>query len=193
MSTDQKIDFDKMAEYYTMSSRTLMRWRDDKPQKFELMLDEYNSHQNTEAKQEQSRAEVVVVANFKGGVGKSTMSENYAVFLGDAAILNLDFSQPSAEINSCDTYDYAKYIEKYSIQDLINELSSKYKYIVIDTPGEVTPEVYEALKLTRKIIIPMTIGKRAREKTEITLKTFFGNGTELDEGEYKIYFLFNIV
>ena len=137
-----------------------------------------------------NESNIIVVANFKGGVGKSTTSDSLGYHLGDSVILNLDLSQPSAEINACYTVDYINLIDKYSINEVVKSLSEKYKNIIIDTPGENTNEVYEAIKLANKIVIPMTIGKRSRVKTQKTLETFFGEGTELS-GDYKIYFFFN--
>lgn len=187
-----KIDYEGMGSYYGKSARTMMRYEEDKPQKFQMMLEEYLQQlEPTDSSKNNSESEVIVFASLKGGVGKSTMSDSFGYYLDESVVLNLDISQPSKNINSCPTLDYINYIGKHTVGELVQELSKKYKYIIIDTPGEVTSEVLEAVALTNKVVIPMTIGKRAREKTEKTLEAFFGTGAK-GSGEYKIYFLFNI-
>lgn len=185
------IDYKKMGAYLNKSARTLERWEKEKPTKFALMLAGYLDEIENETKHlALTTTEVIVVASLKGGVGKSTVSDSLAVYLGDSVVLNLDISQETKDINACDTIDYINLVGKLTIPQIIEKLSTKYRYIIVDTPGDVTPEVQEAISLSTQIIIPMTIGKRAREKTKKTLETFFGNGSEM-RGDYKIFFFFN--
>ena len=188
----KEIDYIGMAQYFNMSERTLRRWENEKAMKFEIMLDEFIDQQKTELPS--SNAKIVVVVSQKGGVGKTTISDSLGFYLGDAVILNLDLSQPSKGINACNTIDYVDYYSDDSnvglMDDILEKAGKQYRYIIIDTPGEVTPEVGEAVLKSNKFIIPMTIGKRAREKTRMTLETFFGKGSSL-KGNFKIHFVFN--
>ena len=182
-----KIDFDEMGKYFTKSARTLRRWEKEKPQKFQIMLEEFlrETEQPTV-----NNNNLIVVANFKGGVGKSTTSDALAYYLDDAVVFNIDITHSSKNTNAAPTVDYAKYMEKFTVTQMIEELHKKYRYVVVDTGGEATQEVIEVVKLTRNVIIPLTVGKRAREVTINTINTFFGKNSDI-QGEYKIFFLFN--
>jgi len=181
------INYEGMGIYFNKSPRALRRWEKDKPQKFELMLNEYNIQREIEFDEQ---SEIIVALSQKGGVGKTTIADALGYYLGDSVILNVDLSQNTKDINSCVTVDYINIMHKYKIKEIVKRLSKKYRYIIIDTPGDLTDEVKEALSLSKKIIIPMTIGKKTRVKTESTLETFFGEGSE-SSGIYNIFFFFN--
>ena len=183
----QTINYEGMGVYYNKSPRALRRWEKDKPQKFELMLNEYNMQKEIEFDETNK---IVVVLSQKGGVGKTTIADALGYYLGDSVILNVDLSQNTKDINSCETVDYIDVMHKHKIKEIVKQLSKHYRHIIIDTPGDLTDEVKEALNLSNKIIIPMTIGKKTRVKTESTLETFFGEGSEFS-GVYNIFFFFN--
>lgn len=190
----QQIDYVGMAQYFGMSERNIRRWENEKAIKFKIMFDEYIEQSSKE--EVNGNLEIIIVASQKGGVGKTTISDSLGYYLGDSVILNLDLSQSSGNINACPTIDYIHYLAEANEEDtelmnnIIAEQSKRYRYMIIDTPGEVTPEVGEAIFKSKKFIIPMTIGKRAREKTRMTLETLFGKGSQL-KGIFKIYFVFN--
>ncbi|MDD5407151.1 MAG: hypothetical protein PHE73_09460, partial [Sulfurovaceae bacterium] len=160
--------------------------------KFDIMLNEYLIYFGTVTEPPLQGCSSIVIASLslKGGVGKSTISDIFGYYLDDTVILNIDIAQPASKVNSCITIDYVDYMNEKSVEELINELSSQYRYIIIDTPGDPTKEVLETLRLATKLIIPMTIGKRTRVTTEATLETFFGEDTVL-RGNYDVFFFFN--
>ncbi len=186
----QTIDYDGMSQYMGKSTRTLRRWETEKPLKFEVLLDEYTkSLEETFA--HDSESILILVANFKGGTGKSTLADALAYYLDDAVILNLDIAQRSKNTNATKTIDYVDLLDNYTVEQVIRDLKNKYKYVIIDTPGDSTDEVLEVAPLVKNIIIPMTLGKRSREATNLTLLTFFGEDP-LIKGDVKTYFIFNI-
>ncbi|MDD4969851.1 MAG: ParA family protein [Paludibacter sp.] len=192
MSTvgSKDIDFAGMAEYFIKSERTLRRWATEKESKFAIMLEEYQKHVTAKEDKKDANSTIVVTLSFKGGVGKSTISDALGFYLDDTIVLNSDLGQPASKINACPTVDYADVMNEKTIIELIEELSQEYRYIIVDTPGELNSDVLEVLKITNKLIIPMTIGARAIEATTSTLMTFFGDGSDL-EGKYDVYFFFN--
>lgn len=186
------IDYKAMSEYFLKSERTLRRWEEEKPEKFELMVQEFEKTIKKEYTNDQNNKSTIIAAvSLKGGVGKSTIASALANYIDDSVvILNLDLAQPASQVNSCDTVDFVEYIEEHTVNDVLQQLSKQYKYIIIDTPGDPTQEVFEALRHTTKLIVPMTVGKRTRQATESTLETFFGDSTPL-EGIYDVFFFLN--
>lgn len=193
----EKKDYVEMAKYFGTSEKSLKRWEKEKPAKFDFMKEEFMEQLNR-TQEENINSKIIIVMSHKGGVGKSTVSDAFAAYLGDSVVFNLDISQPSKHVNSTDTVDYIELMDKISIMDILKKLSTQYKYIIVDTPGEIMPEVQEIIKISSSlglgsnIIMPMTIGKRSRVDTINTLEAYFENGSDL-QGKFNIYFLFNIV
>ncbi|MGD9970136.1 MAG: ParA family protein [Sulfuricurvum sp.] len=186
------VDYKGMSEYFLKSERTLRRWEIEKPEKFELMLAEYEKSTTCQDGQTDTLpATVMAAVSLKGGVGKSTIASALANYLDDSVvILNLDLAQSASQVNSCTTIDYVDYIEEHSVDEMIESLAKEYKFVIIDTPGDPTQEVFDALRHATKLIIPMTVGKRTRQATESTLETFFGEATPLN-GLYEVFFFLN--
>ena len=142
-----EIDFEGMGAYFNQSARTLRRWKNEKPTRFSVMLDEYDLYLAGQSGSNDAGAIVIAAVSLKGGVGKSTISDALGYYLGDAVIINLDLAQPAAAINACPTIDYMSRMDEISIDDLIAEAAKKYRFIILDTPGDVTEEVNIALKV----------------------------------------------
>jgi cellulose biosynthesis protein BcsQ len=134
---------------------------------------------------------VIGAFSLKGGVGKSTTCDALGSYLDESVVFNLDIAQRASEINACPTVDYSDIMSKKTVEDAINELRKKYRYVIIDTPGEITEQVIQALPFIKHYIIPMTIGKRSRSGIESTLNGFFANDDLDISGEIKIVFLIN--
>lgn len=191
------IDYKGLALFHSMSERTLRRWETEKPGVFNVYLRQYEDSNNISSGS--NDAVVIMTLSLKGGVGKSTCCDSLNHYLGseannpeesDSVILNLDLAQSAARVNASYTIDYIDYMDQMSVSDLIESLMERYRYVIVDTPGDPTPEVLEALRYSKRIIIPMTIGERTEEATISTLNTYFGSGSS-SVGEYLIYFFFN--
>jgi len=145
----------------------------------------------------------VVVVSFKGGVGKSTVSDMLDNKLPNSVNLNIDISQDAERINSGETINLADVFENdYTFDEIqkggktaetVKTLSEVYDYIIIDTPGEQTNELIEVLENTMPdndfIVVPTTTGERSQSTTFTTLDTLDGVGL-LKEGQ-KIIFVIN--
>lgn len=191
------IDYKGLAEFLSMSERQIRRWETEKPGVFNVYLNQYQESLKT-ARVEKEPI-IIMALSFKGGVGKSTCCDSLNHYLGsdrnfaeeaDSVILNLDLAQVASRINSSYTIDYADYIDQMSVADMIEQLAAQYHYVIIDTPGDPTQEVMEALPYVTRFIVPMTIGERAEGATFSTLNTIFGEGSPLS-GDIMLYFFYN--
>ena len=185
------IDFDAMGEYFNKSSRTLRRWEKERPEKFNIMLEEY-LRESASTNNNENKGCIIGAFSIKGGVGKSTICDALGSFLDESVILNLDIGQRASEINACPTIDYSDIMNSgKTIEMILNELSLKYRYIIVDTPGEITEEVVAVIPFIKHFIIPMTIGKRSRYGIESTIEGFFNNEDLSIDGNIKVMFLIN--
>lgn len=182
-------DYDGMGTFYKKSGRSMRRTEENHPVKFGIMKDEYLASLQSDS----SETIIMAAVSFKGGVGKSTISNALGSYLeGDAVVLNLDYVQRAEESNACDTVDYIDYNEEMSVGELIDELSKRYKFIILDTPGDISsPTVTEILHRVDRFIIPLTTGKRARQATESSLDVLFGPDAML-KGKIRVFFLLNM-
>lgn len=190
-TVDEKT-LEEIAAFANKSARTLRRWMDEKPSKFRIYYDNYMEELNKLDAPDHEKATIIVAASLKGGVGKSTFSDALGYYLDDSIVINLDLAQSAAEVNACKTIDYVDVMDEESIDDLITRVAQEYRYVIIDTPGEVNGVVSQALHRASKLIIPMTVGKRARKATETTLHAFFGEDTPLSGRDYDVFFIFNM-
>lgn len=181
-----EIDYEKIAAYFSKSERTFRRWEKEKPSRFKMYVANYMRENELSSEND---CVIMMTAAFKGGVGKSTVADALGYYLDETIILNVDIAQSAKKINACPTIDYADMYD-IPISEVIDDLSSKYRYIIIDTPGDYTTETQNALPYVQKFIIPMNAGKRSRDAIETTLHTFFGEGSILS-GDIPVFFFFN--
>ena len=199
MAKQKKIDYEGMGDYFCISSITLRRYEKNDPSKFRIMLFDYEqSLKRDDDKTEENdtidfSANAVLMLNFKGGVGKSTLANIFGEYLGDAVILNTDIAQNSSEINSCPTVDYDEFAELgVSISGTIKNLRSKYNYVIVDTASGASEFLGESVDTIKNIIVPLTIGSRSRETTLTMLEVMFGSQSNRS-GDYKIFFVVNML
>ena len=113
---------------------------------------------------------IVVVANFAGGVGKTTLAHSLAVASAEygkkALLIDLDSTgaltfklghERTREnlINCSERFDLRPHSATDSLATLLSEIPAKYDLVLIDTPPLLTAELAEVLKLARLIILPV--------------------------------------
>jgi len=114
---------------------------------------------------------IILVTSFKGGVGKSTISNNLGDKLKNSIIFNLDFYQDAEDINTSNTIniggeeDLIPYINKYSDKD----------YIIIDAGGFDDKRIYK-LDIDM-FIFPLKSGYRSVKSTIDSVKIIYDTYT----------------
>ena len=113
---------------------------------------------------------IVAVANFAGGVGKTTLAHALAVasaeFGKKALLIDLDSTgaltfklghERTREnlINCSERFDLRPHTATDSLTALLSEIPAKYDLVLIDTPPLLTAELDQVLKLARLIIVPV--------------------------------------
>lgn len=149
------------------------------------------------------RGLVVLLANFKGGVGKSTIADMLANRLPNSILLNIDIAQDAESINSSPTINIATVLtseytpeeienQKLSIE-ILNMLKEAHDYVILDTPGEQTKELIDILSEAKEcidyIVIPTMPGKRTRITTFTTVNALFKS--ELLTVNHKLFYVIN--
>jgi cellulose biosynthesis protein BcsQ len=115
-------------------------------------------------------APIVAVANFAGGVGKTTLAHALAVASAEygkkALLIDLDSSgaltfklghERTREnlINCTERFDLRPHSATDSLIALLTEIPSKYDLVLLDTPAFLTSELEQTLKLAKLIILPV--------------------------------------
>lgn len=114
---------------------------------------------------------ILLLANAKGGVGKTATATNLAVWLAqnknvDVALVDLDTNKNSsnwgvyrrantdvsADIGSIDVFNYSKEPDAY---DKIVEKSQQYDYVLLDMGGHDSGLFRECLVIADEVIIPL--------------------------------------
>ena len=113
---------------------------------------------------------IVAVANFAGGVGKTTLAHALSVASAEygkkALLIDLDSTgsltfklghERTREnlINCSERFDLRPHSATDSLAALLSEIPTKYDLVLIDTPPHLTAELAEVLKLARLIILPV--------------------------------------
>lgn len=110
---------------------------------------------------------IIAFTSYKGGVGKTTLSENVAVCLANSGhkvcILDADETANSAawgairkeneELAKIDIYTET---DKEEIIHLIAELNSKYDFVIIDSPPSTDPISDGIIIMSNLVVSPIT-------------------------------------
>jgi cellulose biosynthesis protein BcsQ len=135
-----------------------------------------------------SNSNIIALVNFKGGVGKSTIAMLLQEYLPDSVIVNIDY-QEAENINPDETtidFQVLKEQEEgLTLKEFIEAVTdpndkdtgSYFKNVIIDTQGTEFNEDFDSiLKDVTHFVIPMTPGKRTRDKTKMTIETLLDFG-----------------
>lgn len=113
---------------------------------------------------------IVAVANFAGGVGKSTLAHAFAVGsaeygkkallidLGGTGALTFKLGQERTRENiiSCsERFDLRPSTATNSLVELLGEIPEKYDLVIIDCPDILTSDLANVLKITSLVILPV--------------------------------------
>ena len=98
----------------------------------------------------------IVVANQKGGVGKTTLATNLAVALNNKGkSILLDADEQQSAFKWANQREDIKCIAVHSnLLEKLEELDNQYEYILIDVAGRDSQIFREALLISDKLIIP---------------------------------------
>lgn len=140
-------------------------------------------------------AKIIAGINFKGGVGKSTITSILASeFNADnqkAVVLNIALGQSAESINEIETIDFSSLAQNaISVSEIIAELSSEYDYIFVDTPGELSDELVEIAPYVDYFIVPFDKGKRVFEDTMVCIESIFTSGI-IESQNHNIALIYN--
>jgi cellulose biosynthesis protein BcsQ len=115
---------------------------------------------------------IILVANFKGGVGKSTISNLLQERLSNSVILALDIYQ-DVEITNIVNDDgvcNTKLLKKGFEIDLQEYVDLGVEHIIIDMPGYMDERVLKIMRYVDLIVLPMTLGFRSTNTTALTIE-----------------------
>lgn len=101
----------------------------------------------------------IVIGGFKGGVGKSTVSNNVAERLENSLIVNLDFYQDAVEVNTARTINLGK---NESLSEYMKTLTN-VEYVIVDAGGFDDARIYDIN--VDLFIFPLTPGYRSIKAT----------------------------
>ncbi len=129
-------------------------------------------------KEDNMKKRFILLANDKGGVGKTTLAT--LIDLPKSLILNLDLSREIADI-----YPYKKIVdfgkvkeeENIELEDFLELLSQskEFKNIIIDTKGGITEDLLKVLPYIDTVIIPIKVGTTSEKPSYefiMELKTY---------------------
>ena len=142
-------------------------------------------------------AKLIASINFKGGVGKSTLTSILASEFNNeetkAIVLNIALGQSAESINEIETIDYSDLLSTdptTTVSEVIADIMEEYDYIFIDTPGELSDELVEIAPYVDYFITPFDKGKRVFEDTIICIESIFTSGI-IDTDVFNMALVYN--
>ena len=122
-------------------------------------------------------AKIICVANRKGGVGKTTLATNLAVALnnkGKSILIDAD-EQQSASKWAKQRNDIECISVHSELLTKLEEIDSKYDYILIDVAGRDSTIFREALLVANTLIVPTQPSLLDLDVRGILHRQFLGN------------------
>jgi len=154
---------------------------DDYNQTYQAFNYYLNKVLNEEKEDKVKEKKIILFANDKGGVGKTTLAT--LLNLSDSLILNLDKTREIAHI-----YPYKRIadfgtiekMENIDVEDYLHLLQENedIDYIIIDTKGGITTDLIKVLPYVDSVIVPIKIGSLSEEPSYgfiVELKSAFNN------------------
>ncbi len=125
---------------------------------------------------------VIVIANQKGGVGKSTICVLFANYISTqikTIVVDMDFQQSihdrrEHDLNTYENpimYDVVKSQDGDEVVEFINKVDNDETLILIDTPGRIDNDnILGVLKAAHYIIVPIHYDKLTMNSTDLFIK-----------------------
>lgn len=104
----------------------------------------------------------IVIANQKGGTGKSTMAVNLAIAINrwhDGSLAIVDTDTQSQTITKFKALRDGEHIDIHTKPgvELLNEIMTGYKYVIVDTGGFNTTETKAFIATADIVLIPLNL------------------------------------
>ena len=107
------------------------------------------------------KKKVFCVINFKGGVGKSSLSSLLSAKMDrrghKSAVFNIALTQPAEGNNPTDTIDFGELLSDDStlnVKEILNDVKEIYEFVFVDTPGELSDELVAIINEIDVFIFP---------------------------------------
>lgn len=113
---------------------------------------------------------IVAIANFAGGVGKTTLAHAFAVAAAEygkkALLIDLDpagaltfklGNERSREnvINCLERFDLRPHTAIDSLENLLSNIPEKYDLVIIDTPTQFSSIIEQVFKASKLVVLPV--------------------------------------
>ena len=156
-----KVSYDSFRKFYKEHQ---MKFNN----KSDINIDKKNKDNKENKKGEKMKKEkkFILLANDKGGVGKTTLAT--LLNLPNSLILNLDKTREIAHIypyKRIADFGIIEKMENIDLEDYLYLLNDRddIEYVIIDTKGGITEDLVKVLPYVDSVIVPIKIGSLSEE------------------------------